>query len=395
MERKMGRRSFIKLACALAILEIIPADTILPKGTNQPALPNLFGGLQDVINGQRNQRDGIDPDLNRNRINFLFFVQGETHEPPLIEKATIGSYTLFSLDSEKGVIDQISWTHDLRVPEVEQYLKQNGKGDGRAKKIDEVYRYGGFPLMQRVVESATGLAVDFQMAAEDKIIVDLINQVASGIRIENPKSFWAHKIYFQGYPYPEKYFAKGKQSLDGVTSLQYIKAVPKEDPDPVIEHNRRKYLVMGALKEEISHPTNFLSLIRTLREDIADKTINFDGPFDKLIKRGENFTLAIEVAKYLFGGGRIEDLLPKTGKEIYLVDPTHGDGGMQWVTANAAYNSVSREDLKNGIYPAGVGFEIPFEQRSYFKANPYARDLINEYWLPMRRHIAELLIPTK
>lgn len=239
MESRMDRRTFIIKAApfflgALVVAHV--ADRVVPGQTGQSIRPDLLEFLKGGTFEQGTKHMAVDPELNRGRTNFLFFVQGETHEPPLIERGIIGSHTLISIDSQRQVIDRISWTHDLRVPEVERYLQQNGKGDGRAKKIDEAYRYGGFPLMRQVVEAATGLAVHFQVAAEDSLVVD---KVASKIQIENPKSFWAYKIYFQGQSFPEKYFAQGKQSLDGVAALQYIKAVPKEDSDPLIITSRK------------------------------------------------------------------------------------------------------------------------------------------------------------
>lgn len=393
MERRMYRRTFTKAVPfflgALAVTYVV--DRVVPGQTGQSIGPDLFNYLKGDIDEQGRQRDAVDPELNHGRTNFLFFVQGETHEPPLIERGIIGSHTLISINSQRYVIDRISWTHDLRAPEVERYLQQNGKGDGQAKKIDEAYRYGGFPLMRQAVEAATGLAVHFQVAADDSLLVDVVDKVASKIQIENPKGFWAYKIYSQGRSYPERYFAQGKQSLDGVTALQYIKAVPKEDPDPLIEHNRRKHLVMQALQKEMSQPTNLLMLAKTLREAATGGSINFDGPFDKLIKRGENISLTVEMTRYLLGGGAIGDLLPKTGREIYLVDPAHGDGGMQWVTANAAQNPITKKDIENGIYPPNVGFEVPFDHRMDFQTNPYAEDLIKGYWLPLRLRILKLL----
>src|SRR5207249_2095842 len=37
----------------------------------------------------------LDPKLNATRLNFLLFGYGETHEPPLTERAFIGSLTIF------------------------------------------------------------------------------------------------------------------------------------------------------------------------------------------------------------------------------------------------------------------------------------------------------------
>src|SRR6266851_1915215 len=58
----------------------------------------------------------LDPKLNATRLNFLLFGYGETHEPPLTERAFIGSLTIFSYDYAIRQIDLVSLTHDIRAP---------------------------------------------------------------------------------------------------------------------------------------------------------------------------------------------------------------------------------------------------------------------------------------
>src|SRR5262249_37976896 len=58
----------------------------------------------------------LDPKLNSTRLNFLLYGYGETHEPPLTERAFIGSLTIFSYDYATRKIDLVSLTHDIRAP---------------------------------------------------------------------------------------------------------------------------------------------------------------------------------------------------------------------------------------------------------------------------------------
>ena len=81
----------------------------------------------------------IDPRLNSTRLNFLLFGYGETHEPPLTERAFIGSLTVFSYDYATRQIDLVSLTHDIRAPEIERYLHSLGQQQVGPIKIDQAY----------------------------------------------------------------------------------------------------------------------------------------------------------------------------------------------------------------------------------------------------------------
>ena len=60
----------------------------------------------------------IDGALNEGRVNFLLFGYGETHEPPFTENALIGSHTIISYDTRTRTADIVSFTHDIRAPEI-------------------------------------------------------------------------------------------------------------------------------------------------------------------------------------------------------------------------------------------------------------------------------------
>src|SRR5207247_6818882 len=99
----------------------------------------------------------LDPKLNATRLNFLLFGYGETHEPPLTERAFIGSLTIFSYDYTTRQIDLVSLTHDIRAPEIERYLYDQTHQPIGPIKIDRAYNTGGVDLMPRNTEYATGL----------------------------------------------------------------------------------------------------------------------------------------------------------------------------------------------------------------------------------------------
>ena len=77
----------------------------------------------------------------------------------------------------------------------------------------------------------------------------------------------------------------------------------------------------------------------------------------------------------------------RIGKTLYVVDPTVGDGGVQWVSMEVLTNPIAKRDLASGVYPeVGVGMELPIS------SNPYG-DLIAGYWPSVRRLVKLKLTP--
>src|SRR5216684_4036259 len=128
----------------------------------------------------------LDPKLNATRLNFLLFGYGETHEPPLTERAFIGSLTIFSYDYATRQIDLVSLTHDIRAPEIERYLYDQTHQPIGPIKIDRAYNTGGFDLMRRTIEDATGLAIDYQLAFKESAIAGATDNVFGGLDVEVP-----------------------------------------------------------------------------------------------------------------------------------------------------------------------------------------------------------------
>ena len=69
---------------------------------------------------------------------------------------------------------------------------------------------------------------------------------------------------------------------------------------------------------------------------------------------------------------------------LYVVDPASGDGGVQWVQANAHTNGVTQRDIAQHRY-GELAMEVPYN------GNPYADDLAANYWPDVRKLIAARL----
>ena len=194
----------------------------------------------------------VDRNLNAHRLNFLLFGYGETHEPPVTEREFIGSFTIFSYDYRSKSIDLVSLTHDIRAPEIERHLRDQGQQQVGPIKIDRAYGFGGFPLMRRTLEDATGLAIDFQVAFKEEAIAGATDRVFGGIEVDVPLAFDVNAFYMDGRKHPPGSFKQGRQRLDGMQVIQFIKTVPVElNYDARLEHNARKHLVFRALMDAL------------------------------------------------------------------------------------------------------------------------------------------------
>jgi hypothetical protein len=325
-----------------------------------------------------------DPRLNSTRLNFLLFGYGETHEPPLTERAFIGSLTIFSYDYASKQIDLVSLTHDIRAPEVERYLRTQGQQSVGPIKIDRAYGMGGFDLMRRTLEDATGLAIDYQLAFREAAIASATDNVFGGLDVQVPMSFKVNGFYLDGVKYPGGEFQQGTQRLNGVQVIQFIKTVPVEEHyDAALEHNARKHLVFRSLMDALrthSGDVTFLGKAGLFFSgQVAQDSIAYDFDLKSLFvdnMRGLMTDFARPSAQ--------DDDVPGVNRTLYVVDPASGDGGVQWVQANAHDNPITQQDIAAHVYKE-LAIEVPYH------GNPYADDLVGRYWSDVRKIVATKL----
>jgi hypothetical protein len=327
----------------------------------------------------------LDPRLNGTRLNFLLFGYGETHEPPLTERAFIGSFTIFSYDYATRQIDLVSLTHDIRAPEAERYLHaKNGQPVGPIK-IDQTYNVGGFDLMRRTLEDATGLAIDYQLAFKESAIADATDNVFGGLEVNVPLAFKVNAYYLDGQKYPEGEFHQGPQKLSGVQVIQFIKTVPVEEHyDPALEHNARKHLVFRSLMDAMREHSSDVSFLGRaalfFSSQVANDAIAYDFDPRTLIVDG----LRGLIADAAHPGPARDDSVPSVNRTLYVVDPASGDGGVQWVMANAHTNPITQRDIDEHHY-GELAVEVPYT------GDPYAPDLVAHYWPSVRKLVANRL----
>jgi hypothetical protein len=326
----------------------------------------------------------LDPRLNATRLNFLLFGYGETHEPPLTERAFIGSLTIFSYDYATRQIDLVSLTHDIRAPEIERYLYEKTHEPIGPIKIDRAYATGGFDLMRRTIEDATGLAIDYQLAFKESAIAGATDNVFGGLDIDVPLGFKVNGFYLDGEKYPGGEFKQGRQRLNGVQVIQFIKTVPVEAHyDAQLEHNARKHLVFRSLMDAMSeHSSDVAFLGRAalfFSGQVARDSIAYD--FDLRGLLTDNLrTLMADFARPEASNKEV----PGVFRTLYVVDPASGDGGVQWVQANARDNPITKQDIAFHRY-GELAMEVPYH------GDPYATNLATAYWTDVRSLIAKRL----
>ncbi len=417
LKERLSRGSFLRLAgkmagacAAWAMLGMpLPPAATSANAEQERLFDKLMVPFINESGKRRASRRGaeadydhrVDLELNDGRVNFLMFGQGETFEPPFEKVGIIGSHTILSYDTRRKAADIVSITHDTRAPEIERYLMQlTGEQSVTPIKIDQAYQLGataggraetGFALQRQVLENATGLSMDFQVTFWDDAVVDLVNNVFGKVKVKVPKTFNTNPFYFKGKRYPVAEFPAGEQHLDGLQAIQFIKTVVIEDterPDPELEHNARKHLLFRSMFEQWKGMDNALTKTAFLGKlavyvvnSVRNSTITYD--FDSTSLLVNNIQAVADGLKTFMLGGGAAASEPEVGQTVYIVDYRHGDGGVQWVRGNN--DPLIREEFERGVY-------IDPAMEVAVGGNPYAEDLVGEYWPAVRSLVRSRLM---
>jgi len=400
--RKPRRSDLVRGALLGSVLLALGGVAFVTQASDEKTVEAPKSIVGEAINtlaseaaSRREERDQNDPQharridaaLNEGRVNILLYGYGETHEPPLTERAFIGSLTIASLDIRDQTVSLISMTHDIRAPEIERFQADQGRYNGHAIKIHRAYPLGGFGLMRETVEDATGLSMDFQLAFSDVVIADLVNEVFAGVTVDVPADFEVTPFYLDGVKYDGRRFTQGQEVMDGKTAIQFIKTVPlavggTRYYGSDLEHNARKHLVFKGMlrwmEENGRGPGFYVSLLRFLAERRESGALALDFEPEAILLH--NLGNVAGIAKSLVTS--TEEQLPEITDTLYIVDSAHGDGGVQWVNASQA-PAIKRE-MASGRYPDRA-LEVPLN------ANPDG-DLVTEYWPSVRALVRNRLL---
>lgn len=405
MVEAIDRREFLKFVAIAPLLPVNPL-TFKPSasGESEETGHNILNELMAPFiyeAGERRRRNllaqgekvyekRVDPELNAERANFLFSISGYNFEPPAMKIPVIlESHTLISFNQTTGKLDSISLTHDTRAPEIERYIQRDDDGPIGPIKISESRRLGGFGLARRVFEDATGLAVDFQLALKEDTVVTFVDNVVGGLKVNVPQSFDVMATSYQDIMRDPVHFEAGVQTLDGLKTIQFIKAVPSENGnyDKRLEHNARKFIIFEALGQSLKeHALDlgfWFTLSGFLKESFNKKSkteITCDFNPAQLILEGMP-SLISKITWAKIRGKKIQ-FDPYVDKSVYVVDGRSGDGGVTWITSDD--NPITKRDLANGVYTDKKQGRF-FDMEIALHGDPYADNLAEGYWKSVRQ----------
>lgn len=355
----------------------------------KPFIETAFRKRAERMTNDTEYAHRVDTELNKDRINFVLFGYGETFEPPAADKVIVGSHTIVSYDIKTKTFNMVSLTRDLRAPEIERFLENQGKKT-KSIKIDQAYPIGGFDLQRKTLEDATGLSVDFQIAMQDNVIKKLTDYTLGELEVDIPYDFDALPFYLDSVQYQGGHFSKGKQKLTGLQIIQFTKSIAGGEYDANKERSVRKHIVINALLSQIIAKQTDVSFLLKLGKFVtelpADKTINADFDFVSLIGNSI-FKYVKQKGLSLFSPGASEKLTkPNAGKSIALVDAgaSPEGGGLQWSTASTS--PKVQKDLKEKKIE-DPSTEVPTGEF----VDPYAQDLISGYWPEARQFVKNKL----
>ncbi len=347
----------------------------------------------------------VDSVLNKGRVNILLFGYGDSYEPPN-EKLEIASPTIFSIDYEKGAIDLISLTHDIYDPFIAEVLGIKGEKES-ATRLDQlilnkeaVAKLGKFKLPQISLEKATGLSIDFQLHFHDSSVQRFVDEVLGGLSVDIPVDMPLQAYWHEGQKYDEKgrIFKAGKVNLSGREAEGFIKSIPQYGPGDKeysykMEHRFREGLIFEAIKDKFfkdieNNELKGRVLLFFGRELLLGKAA-YD--FDILKLGQENFIDSFDkLVDYKKEGKTIKLGIPSFRYKLYVVDRCCGpaDGPVHWVdgTKGRPGEGSVEKDFQNGVFKKRLGYEVPYG------GDPYSKDLIAGYWMPIRLWVRRKLI---
>lgn len=377
-----------------------------PKPPEQPV--NLFNEVVrpfiDEAMKKRAERARTDPEfyhridqeLNYNRINLLLFGYSEEHGESYEEYG--GVPTILSYNLTTGQIGVVHLSRDIRVPELERL---DPKGSIDSQRVRSIFKKGGFDQMRTISEDITGLAIDYQIVLKDAVVRDAIRDLADGsLNLDIPKDHHTGPFRFDGKLEDPNgsFIQKGPQQMTTEQLMRYILAEDKQPGGKEDERSYRKNQVMTELSKKIkaktrANPLFLLTLINFIKQKESTKELRVD--FDlSLLNRGAQLMggLVNAVGQLIKGREIAETNLPEMdpNKQLVFHDAYFGDGGVTRVHNIKNVRDPLRvdhpkvlDDIRNDLLPPWM--LIPNG------GNPYAKDLVNEYWQSVRKMVKEKL----
>lgn len=327
----------------------------------------------------------VDAELNQNRVNILLLGYGEEHGDTYADYA--GPITVLSYDLKTKQITSISFSRDMRAPELE---RKSTKEELKATPIRYSFRNGGFDSTRQIVEDATGLAVDFQIVFKDKLIHNLITDLAgNNLDINVPKELQTTYFRFDDKQHSPVHFSASPQSMNADKAMYYIVGEHESPQVPEDERTFRKNIVLKALSKKImneikNNPLRMVNVLQFILSKTGDKSLITD--IDQNLFTSTLNGIFNSARNALLSPASKELKIPELNEnnQININDPMFGGEGVKRVhNINEGDHPSIQEDYKNGVMEKWM--LIPPG------GNPYG-DLVDEYWKPVRNIIKGKLL---
>lgn len=334
----------------------------------------------------------VDQHLNARRLNVALLGYGEEHDQTYDDTGI--SVTILSLNLDTWDMASVSLSRDIRAPELED---QSATTPPRwPATVRAAYTVGGYDEVRTILEDATGLAVDFQVLIKDVFVRNYLDQVSGPVELVVPKDFTTNAYRLDGVEHEPDFIPAGRQTLTTDKAMTFVLGESLDPQGKADERSYRKDLLLKTLSCEArqniaARDVGFaLGLTRFSLGELKNQDLRAD--FDFQLLTGALGSLAQALVT---SGGQLDTTFPQLGgaRELVVHDEAFGDGGVRRVHAMAA------DPDAHGIPDnPNVKAEIRFGSLAPYMlipigGNPYAADLVNDYWESVRALVRTTLTP--
>jgi hypothetical protein len=325
----------------------------------------------------------VDGDLNAHRMNIALLGFGEEHEQTYGDTGI--SVTILSLDLQTWDLMSISLSRDIRAPELED---QSARVPPRwPVTLRAAYKAGGFDRVRSVLEDATGLAIDFQVLMKDVFLRNYLDAVSGPVELVVPQDFATNTYRLDGIDHAPDVISAGRQSLSTDKAMTFVLGEVEDPQGRADERSFRKDLLLRTLVCEARERFGARDVgfaLNLLRFSVGEaRTSDLSTDFDLgLVTDG----LGALAQAFVSARGDVDTTFPQlgSGRELVVHDEAFGDGGVRRV------HYMALQPEANGI-PENplVAQEIQMGSLAPYMllplgGNPYADDLVTDYWTSVR-----------
>jgi len=325
----------------------------------------------------------VDAQLNAGRLNIALLGYGEEHDQTYGDMGI--SVTILSLDLQTWDLMSISLSRDIRAPELED---QSVQAPPRwPVTLRAAYKAGGFDQVRQVLEDATGLAIDFEVLMKDVFLRNYLDQVSGPVELVVPQDFATNVYRLDGLDHPPDFIPAGRQTLSTDKAMTFVLGEVLDPQGRADERSFRKDLLLRTLaceaRQQIgAHDAGFaVNLVKFSLGELRSQDLASDFNFG-LITDG----LGSLAQTFVTSRGAVDATFPQlaTGRELVVHDEAFGDGGVRRVHYMALLpNQYGVVDNPNVTQEIGMGSLAPY-MLIPLGGNPYAADLVSDYWGSVR-----------